>query len=428
MESFWPQMDAGVLANLSRESQGAPSEPFVSQPCYEPEGLFPVIVPDPSLSPREHARLYITRSPMETKVGENILAFISSGRSYLKLEQRDGPYPVLPGSVIKLGACSLEFEHVRVPENYNSTPQPTPDSADKNSALPPSAMAETACYICLAAGNPTESLLYSHCSCGKPVHASCLFHWVESRKARECCICKGLYPLNWLSRVVEQPLLLMRVVRHVRGLRWGSQREFVVSFREKKVVSIGHFRDNEVALPDFSCSNRHAKVTFSPEEGGGFSVEDMGTPIGSYLLIPSRKPYFLPLPSGRGRETSYTIKIGKSDLVLKLQLAPLNRPPSNWGAMGYFKRFLSLGGVVTPLESFQPSLSSILSSINAAPFIFEKPSSAALNYSGGAEGVGEGAEGVEVELGEEVLENEQGWEKVVGLGQESQAVTPPPLP
>ena len=156
------------------------------------------------------------------------------------------------GSVLKIGACSLELNFVMPPPARFCAP-----SLDLPPVPPPTTTLETSCFICLGGGDdPRNPLLTSQCACKKLIHGNCLKGWVKSKHVRDCCICKSPLPIPWLCTVMGEPLLSLRVCRHVRGLRWGGQREYLMSMsRGMESLSIGHGRDvNDIFLPDFSVS------------------------------------------------------------------------------------------------------------------------------------------------------------------------------
>ena len=324
----------GGAAAPSRESQGdaslagelSPSAALQHLPTSDP-GLFPQHV---------HVRLHAPEGG-----APQTLAVRTAGRAYHLLPPAAGPFPLSVGQTLKLGACSLNVEYLAGVATGSSAaargaggravPRPSP--------IPASALAEAACYICLEGpeGDGAEGadpLTNSLCQCAKPVHASCLHRWVTSRRSRECSICKSLLPMSWLRTVVSPPFAVLRVVRHVRGLRWGGQREYIVSFAQRGAATIGHQYDaaSDVGLPDHSISRQHAQLAC--ERGSDrVTVCDLHSATGTYLLLPPRCLWHLPLPqhSGSDRELVYTLKVERTVLTLRVQLGHSARPP--WGTL-----------------------------------------------------------------------------------------------
>ncbi len=95
---------------------------------------------------------------------------------------------------------------------------------------------------------------------------------------------------------VEPPYLVMQVVRHMRGLRWDGDHEFIISFssgtRAAQAVTIGKGSDCDVILPDPSLSRVHARVAFA---NGVFTVEDMASQAGTYIRLQVDEMFPLPL-------------------------------------------------------------------------------------------------------------------------------------
>ena len=62
--------------------------------------------------------------------------------------------------------------------------------------------------------------------------------------------CKGRLPLAF---TVDPPYLVATVVRHVRGLHWGGEREYVISFARRPgpcpAVTLGSGPDADLCQP-----------------------------------------------------------------------------------------------------------------------------------------------------------------------------------
>lgn len=83
--------------------------------------------------------------------------------------------------------------------------------------------------------------------------------------SRTCSICKARLPVDITA---EPPFLVLQVVRHMRGLHWVSDREYVVhvdAAAGKWTSTIGSSpADVDVAIPDPSLSHTHARITYVP--------------------------------------------------------------------------------------------------------------------------------------------------------------------
>jgi hypothetical protein len=167
--------------------------------------------------------------------GPPLLAFTCAGRAYFQLPSAGGPFPLAVGHTLKLGACSLQVDYISA-GGHASTASTTSRAlavaaaAARVAPIPLSSLTDPCCYICLEGEGEAGSdpLTNSMCQCAKPVHPSCLHRWVTARRSRDCSICKSAIPLSWLKCIIQPPFAVLRVVRHVRGLRWGSQREFII--------------------------------------------------------------------------------------------------------------------------------------------------------------------------------------------------------
>lgn len=144
------------------------------------------------------------------------------------------------------------------------------------------------CYICFENTNEDDNrLVTSRCACSKLVHRQCLSQWISTKGSRLCSICKSKLPIDF---IVEPPYIVMQVVRHMRGLSWSGEREYVVDFhsRESPVVTVGSGADCDLHLPDPSLSRCHARVAYNAEVG--FVVEDFQSSAGTFLKLVSGHP------------------------------------------------------------------------------------------------------------------------------------------
>ena len=140
----------------------------------------------------------------------------------------------------------------------------------------------------------------SPCPCGSAVHAACLRKWIASKGSRQCSICRNKLPIEFAA---NPPYLVLQVVRHMRGLHWSGEREYVVGFGsaplggaalaaasgdsvqqwnpgyvENIVIGSGH--ECHLALPDPSLSRRHACLSY---DGVDFKIEDLHSSAGTYV-------------------------------------------------------------------------------------------------------------------------------------------------
>jgi len=234
-----------------------------------------------------------------------------------------GPRPLSKGQVVKMGACSMQVTDLCVHARGSSSGLPSsslqsnpgdsssssssPSAAAQSSSLlqtrtsssqrptpHPGAATDLSCYICFdETDSPANRLEPSPCACSKLVHKLCLARWIETRGSRTCSICKSKLPVEC---TVEPPYLVMQVVRHMRGLRWDGDHEFIISFssgtRAAQAVTIGKGSDCDVILPDPSLSRVHARVAFA---NGVFTVEDMASQAGTYIRLQVDEMFPLPL-------------------------------------------------------------------------------------------------------------------------------------
>lgn len=164
------------------------------------------------------------------------------------------------------------------------------------------------CYICFDDSSTKENALVpSPCSCSKLVHRACLSRWIATKGSRLCSICKSKLPIDF---TVDAPYLVMQVVRHMRGLHWAGEREYIISFNQRtsNVVTVGSGTDCDLVLPDPSLSRCHARVVYT---NGCFNVEDLSSSAGTFLKLVA--PHTLPM------DEVAQFKMGRTMLSLKVK-------------------------------------------------------------------------------------------------------------
>ena len=193
------------------------------------------------------------------------------------------------------------------------------------------------CYICFEnTSDESNRLVTSRCACSKLVHRKCLSQWISTKGSRLCSICKSKLPIDFIveppyivmqvrcSRmrlrhapacactavVFDVPRLGQQVVRHMRGLSWSGEREYVVDFhsRETPVVTVGSGADCDLHLPDPSLSRCHARVAYNDD--AGFVVEDFQSSAGTFLKLVESHP--LPL------DQELQFKLGRTMMNIKV--------------------------------------------------------------------------------------------------------------
>lgn len=135
------------------------------------------MIQDPSIA-AEHARVSLTDD------GTGV-ALVSTGRCYMLIGQgarfRLAPQTLAKGSVLKMGACSLQVTDLCLQQRERDTYKHTPG---------PGASSDNQCYICFddtadEVGNPLEP---SPCVCSKMVHRQCLSKWIATKGSRCCSV------------------------------------------------------------------------------------------------------------------------------------------------------------------------------------------------------------------------------------------------
>jgi hypothetical protein len=242
------------------------------------------------------------------------------------------------GAVLKLGACSLSVTDAALVPRFElveegtpaaaaaaaaaaTTTAPLPAPSDAPLAPPASERrvpfvrareAGAVCYVCYE-GDSAEPLLHSPCACRTPVHRRCLSRWISTRGSRLCSICRGRLPIDF---AVEPPFLVLSVVRHMRGLTWTGDREYILSFGGRAgdvAATLGCSPACDLPLPDPSLSRMHARIALrtggaaatAPGGPRRFVLEDMGSSAGSFLGLPADG---FPLRPARGGVHSVAMK------------------------------------------------------------------------------------------------------------------------
>ncbi len=170
------------------------------------------------------------------------------------------------------------------------------------------ASAPTACYICFDdSSDAGNELTESPCLCKKQVHRHCLSKWISTKGSRLCSICKFKLPIDC---TVEAPFVVLQVVRHMRGLQWNGEREYVISFHDRanNYVTLGFGADNDLCLPDPSLSRTHSRIEYKE---GHFYVEDLTSSAGTFLKL--TMPHRLPVGA------TSRFKMGRTMLTLKVE-------------------------------------------------------------------------------------------------------------
>jgi hypothetical protein len=187
-----------------------------------------------------------------------------------------------------------------------------------------------ACYICFdPVSEQGRELMPSPCACKKPVHRACLSKWIATKGSRLCSICKGKLPIDFTvdapfvvlqvcvrlvppkcAVVADAVGVLHQVVRHMRGLHWAGEREYIISFSQRSVnyVTIGSGVDCDLSLPDPSLSRNHSRITFRED---AFFVEDMSSSAGTFLKLTGA--HSLPV------ESASIFKLGRTMLTIKIE-------------------------------------------------------------------------------------------------------------
>jgi hypothetical protein len=241
------------------------------------------------------------------------------GRSHYRLSPhvpRAESYRLSEGDIIKMGACSVLVDSVQVAGSRRSvaareiprltdqaesevledesdcgegdeacgSPLNELDAAGANVADRPDC-----CYICLGEDESEHSLIPSPCPCKAKIHKDCIKQWVKTKGTRACPICKSRLPVDVAT---DPPFILFQVIRHMRGLSWSTDREFVVSFAKQvaeeplasHAVTLGSQLISDIRLPDPSMSKRHAELVYDATTRA-FRLRDIGSRAGTYIKM-----------------------------------------------------------------------------------------------------------------------------------------------
>ncbi|KAA0158200.1 hypothetical protein FNF27_02248 [Cafeteria roenbergensis] len=280
-----------------------------------------------------------------------VVRFIAAARSYQMLSPPDAlgssGLELCEGQVIKMGACSVQVMAIQLPPSEKDEdkdpeivsessscrsepraaaaaaggtvdltrpemPQTRISAAGRSSPIPPSAATrcnggeisearcstaedaakselgdDTSCFICMCGSSAEMPLMPSPCSCRARVHRACLRRWVESKGSRSCSICKTKLPF---SATVDAPYLVFQVIRHMRGLQWNGEREYILSFFERAAtagrarVVVGSHGSCGIRLPDPSMSKQHAEVSYD-SEARTFFLSDLKSRAGTFIKV-----------------------------------------------------------------------------------------------------------------------------------------------
>lgn len=228
------------------------------------------------------------------------------GRTYFLIGQgvkSTGPHKLEKDQVVKMGACSLQVTDTCTSDMGADADALTRCAHDDGEEVP-------VCYICFDdSSEPDNPLCPSPCACAKPVHKQCLSRWIATKGSRVCSICKSKLPIR---STVSPPFLVLQVVRHMRGLHWSGEREYIISFSSeaRKSVSIGSGGDCDLSLPDPSLSRVHSRIQFR-EEDAHFHVEDLTSSAGTFLKLTG--------PKALSTEQVAMFKMGRTMLTIKLE-------------------------------------------------------------------------------------------------------------
>jgi len=226
---------------------------------------------------------------VETRDGVSHLT--CSGRTYYMIGQgmkNSGPHVLLKDHVVKMGACSLQVAEIRThkPEDYQ-VDRIDPSKYTSEEDVP-------CCYVCFdSTSTPPNDLIHSPCVCRTAVHRNCLARWISTKGTRMCSICKTKLPI---AMTVEPPYAVLQVVRHMRGLHWTGEREYIVSFggQERRQLTIGSGTECDLSLPDPSLSRVHCRMLF---EDGRFLVEDLQSSAGTFIRVMERHSLVTDIPA-----------------------------------------------------------------------------------------------------------------------------------
>lgn len=260
-----------------------------------------VCIMDASLN-AEHSRVYLR--------ADSEVVFESVGRTYFLIGGGSGGsasalHVMEPDQVVKMGACSLQVTHTV------GCLTPSEQAAAAHAARLASERGDgsSGCYICFEDGSePGNALIPSPCICAKLVHRACLVKWISVKGTRVCSICKSKLPIDIAA---EPPYIVLQVVRHMRGLHWTGDREYIIGFaaRRDAAIVVGSDPECDLCLPDPSLSRKHARIAF---QDGKFYVQDTNSSAGTFMKLSSP----LRVPAG---DTAQQFKLGRTMLSVKVK-------------------------------------------------------------------------------------------------------------
>lgn len=274
-------------------------------------------IPDEALL-SEHAHISLAPNLYDIQL-------ITQGRTYMLIGQGNR-YPKLPPQplqlemILKMGACSVMITDLA------TKPRPR---VYRQQTLGAGATSDQSCYICFDETSTEDNALEpSPCTCSKLVHRQCLTRWVATKGSRFCSICKGRLPID---TAVNPPYLVLQVIRHMRGIPWTAEREYIVSFqgREPQSITVGCSTDCDLVIPDPSLSRIHARISY---KNSTFYLEDLGSSAGTYIKVPVNTPITLSsdfssslLSSSSGsllgstKSLMTTFKMGRTMVTVKIK-------------------------------------------------------------------------------------------------------------
>ncbi|CAE7830684.1 unnamed protein product [Symbiodinium sp. KB8] len=139
--------------------------------------------------------------------------------------------------------------------------------------------------------------------------------WIATMGTRVCSICRTKLPIAFAA---QAPYIVLQVVRHMRGLHWSGEREYIVSFDGggqapgwmaggAESVVVGSGSECHLSLPDPSLSRRHACISY---DGRSFQLEDLSSSAGTFVRLETAVCLLPQSPS--------TFKIGRTTLTVEV--------------------------------------------------------------------------------------------------------------
>ena len=182
------------------------------------------------------------------------------------------------------------------------------------------------CRICYGTENTISNPLIHPCNCIgslRRIHYQCLKSWLNSKildghndidsseisyavKEIECELCKSKYPDFIRSRgklynlsFYKPPYKKYMVLETIRGEKERTRTIHIISFDNRKRVSLGRAGESDVNIPDLSVSRFHSFLFI---ERNRVFLEDGGSKFGSLVLI--QNPY-IKLNSGAALKVQF---------------------------------------------------------------------------------------------------------------------------